>query len=90
MEKSYKMQQIETLLYHCKYNPTNAINLALFYLQDPVLKSSLPVIDLVDAIKEGAIDYSIVKKSSGKLGAEVSSHFHYQSINSQLVKILYA
>ena len=71
------MAKIETLLYYCKYNPTNAI---LFYLQDPALKSSLPVIDLVDAIKEGAIDYSVVKKSSGKLGAVVSTYFHYQSM----------
>ena len=81
--------ELGTLLYYCKYNPTNAINHVLFYLQDPALKSSLPVIDLIDAIKEGAIDYSVVKKSSGKLGSVVSSHFHYRSINSQWVEILY-
>ena len=49
----------------------------------------MPVIDLIDAIKENVIDYSVVKKSSGKLGAEVSSYFHYRSINSQWVEILY-
>jgi len=36
--------------------------------QDPALKSSLPVIDLIDAMS-GVIDYSFVIKSSGKLGA---------------------
>jgi len=40
------------------------------HFQDPALKSSMPVIDLIDAIKENVIDYSVVKKSSGKLGAE--------------------
>jgi len=48
------------------------------HFQDPALKSSLPVIDLVDAIKEGAIDYSVVKKSSGKLGSvEAMSNAKY-------------
>jgi len=48
------------------------------HFQDPALKSSLPVIDLIDAIKEGAIDYSVVKKSSGKLGAvEAMSNAKY-------------
>lgn len=37
--------------------------------QDPLIKSSLPVIDVIDAIKEGVIDYANVKKSSGKLPA---------------------
>ena len=75
--------------YIWKYHPTNAINLVLFFLQDPALKSSLPVIELIDAMSSGVINYSFVIKSSGTLGEVVSSHFHYRSINSQLVKILY-
>ena len=74
--------------YIWKYHPTNAINLVLFFLQDPALKSSLPVIELIDAMSSGVINYSFVIKSSGTLGEEVSSHFHYRAINSQL--ILYA
>ena len=73
-----------------KYHPTNAINLVLFFLQDPALKSSLPVIELIDAMRSGVIKSEFVIKSSGELGEEVSSHFHYWSINSQLVNILYA
>lgn len=32
-----------------------------FYFQDPQNKSALPVIHLIDAMKSGVIDYSIVK-----------------------------
>ena len=73
--------------YIWKYHPTNAINLVLFFLQDSALKSSLPVIELIDAMRSGVIKSEFVIKSSGELGEEVSSHFHYWSINSQLVKI---
>merc|ERR1711935_1271832 len=52
--------------------------ISIKHFQDPALKSSLPVIDLIDAIKEGAIDYSVVKKSSGKLGSvEAMSNAKY-------------
>ena len=38
--------------------------------QDPVIKSALPVIHLIDSMKSGVIDYSIVK-SGQKLVAQV-------------------
>ena len=48
----------------------------------------MPVIELIDAMRSGVIKSEFVIK--GELGEEVRSHFHYWSINSQLVKIPYA
>jgi len=45
--------------------------------QDPALKSSLPVIDLIDAMVPGAIDYSVVIKSPGKFSDEAMKNAKY-------------
>ena len=59
------------MCYICKYHPTSTLYFVLFFLQDSALESSLPVLDLIDAMKAGAIDYSLVVKSPG---AEVRAH----------------
>ena len=57
-------------------------------LQDSTIKTSMPVIHLIGAIKSGAIDYSNVANAN-KLGVEVSVHLFLDDILIQGVSIIF-
>ena len=52
-------------------------NIKIKHFQDPQNKSALPVIHLIDAMKSGVIDYSIVKTGEQLIAKVTKSKFFF-------------